>query len=147
MIRTRCAVVSASPFGSSPSRRDVSAAIRTTACATARRRESGFAPTSTSRTSPDSPTCESSLTGGTLPWSRGRDAVQVREDRADPVLEVVLADVPPQALQALAPLRERQLERLVNRPGLAGHVERVHRQRPLAELLVRTRVLRQDQDA
>ena len=72
MIPATCAVASASPFGSSRSRRAVSAAIRTSARATARRRETGFLPTSTMRTSPASSTCESSLTGPATSSQRAR---------------------------------------------------------------------------
>ena len=62
MIPASWAVVSASPFGSSRSCRAVSGAMRTSAAATARRREAGLSPTSTMRTAPDGSTCERPLT-------------------------------------------------------------------------------------
>ena len=61
MIPASWAVVSASPFGSSPRRATVSGAISTVARATARRRESGLSPTSTIRTAPSGSTCERPL--------------------------------------------------------------------------------------
>ena len=60
MIPASLAVASASPFGSASSIPVVSGAIRTRALARARRRESGLAPTSTMRTSPDASTWLSS---------------------------------------------------------------------------------------
>src|SRR5829696_9116543 len=60
MIPATCAVAMASPFRSSRSCRAVSAAIVTVAAATARRRETGFEPTSTMWISPESSTCEKS---------------------------------------------------------------------------------------
>ena len=50
MIPASCAVVSASPFGSSRRRCAVAGAMRTRPDATARRRDSGLPPTSTIRT-------------------------------------------------------------------------------------------------
>src|SRR5581483_742954 len=145
MIPASCAVVSASPFGSSRSRRAVSGAMRTLARATARRRDCGLPPTSTIRTSPDASTCERSATSGTLARSRRRHPVEVGEDRLDPVPEVVLTHMRAEPIEAASPFSGRHLERLVDRLGLAGDVERIHRQRPLAELLVRARVLGQHQ--
>src|SRR5438552_1057631 len=68
MIPASCAVASASPFGSSRSRAVVPGDIRTSARATARRRDKGLAPTSTMRTEPDA-SC------------RLRDEVEPVEDR------------------------------------------------------------------
>jgi hypothetical protein len=56
MIPASCAVVSASPFGSERSFAAVVGAIETVARATARRRETGFEPTSTIFTLPRSST-------------------------------------------------------------------------------------------
>ena len=67
MTPASSAVASASPFGRSRSRCAVSGAMRTRADATARRRDSGLAPTSTIRTRPPVSTWDSSsLTGRTL---------------------------------------------------------------------------------
>ncbi len=64
MIPASCAVTSASPFGRVRIVAAVMDAMCTRACATARRRDSGFPPTSTIFTSPLSPTWESPLTPG-----------------------------------------------------------------------------------
>src|SRR5437588_10330146 len=48
-------------------------------------------------------------------------------------------------LEARAPLLRRELEGGMDSLRLPGDVERVHRERPLAELLVHTRVLGEDQ--
>src|SRR5262245_58941608 len=67
MTPANSAVVSASPFGRSRNRSAVPGAMRTTARAAARRRDCGFAPTSTMRTRPvPSSTCESSSMAGRL---------------------------------------------------------------------------------
>ena len=53
-----------------------------------------------------------------------RDAVEIGELRVQPVLEIVLADVRADRLGTRAPLAGGQLERRVNRLGLADDVER-----------------------
>src|SRR4051812_38983746 len=62
--------------------------------------------------------------------------VEILELRLDPRLEVVLADVGADRLDAVPPLLGRELERDVQRLRLACHIERVDADRPLADLLV-----------
>ena len=76
-----------------------------------------------------------------------RPAVEVVELGADPGGQVVFAHVGADRLDPRAALVARHLERLVNRLRLLRHVERVHRQRPAAQLLVRAGVLGQDEHA
>src|SRR4051794_21925914 len=148
MIPASCAVARASPFGSSASFEAVSGAIRTTARARARRRDTGLSPTSTMRTAPLSSTCERSLTSGTLSLRDARDAaVEVGELPLDPGRDVVLAHVSTDGLEALPPLRLRHRKCAAQRLRLVGDVERVHAHDPLAELLVRPGVLGQDHHA
>ena len=78
-----------------------------------------------------------------------RDAtLEVGEQRVDPGGDVVLAHVggdrvrPPRAL-----VRRPSTSARVKRVGLALDVERVDRQRPLAELLERAGVLGEDEHA
>src|SRR6188472_738895 len=80
------ATVSASPFGSVRSRAAVDASMATRPRATARRRETGLAPTSTIRTSPvASSTWESSLTGGSSARDgQALDGARPRLGRATP---------------------------------------------------------------
>src|SRR4051794_15802057 len=146
MIPASWAVVSASPFGRSRSRRAVSGAIVTDAAATARRRESGFSPTSTIRTSPVSSTWESSVTNQTLASGERRDHVEVDQLPREPVPDVVLADVRPDRLRAGSPVVVGELERSVDRVRLADDVERVDDEAPLGELVVRPGVLGEHQD-
>src|SRR4249919_594578 len=138
MMPASCAVTSASPFGSSRSRRAVSGAICTAARATARRCESGLPPTSTMRTSPASPRWLSSVIPGAmlvpLPPSRGRDAIQRCELDVEPLVHVVLADVSADRVQAALPFGAVHRECLVDRLRLSLYVEGIHGQRPLAEL-------------
>src|SRR5262249_50277426 len=153
------AVASASPFGNSRRRRAVSDAIRTRPCATARRRERGFAPTSTMRTPPASSTWDNSFTRDSLAatalreprggpserrWLHGPRPVEIRQLGGDPGGEIVRPHVRPDRLDALAPFRLPERECRVNRIGLPDDVERVHAQRPASELLVGARVLRED---
>ena len=65
----------------------------------------------------------------------------------DPVARVARGDDPLQALHAAARARRRHRQRRVDRVGQLLDVERVDRQRELAELLVGAGVLRQDRDA
>ena len=75
MIPASLAVVSASPFGRSRRRRDVSGAISTAPRATALRRIGGLWPTSTIWTLPDvSSTCDSSFTVSQADSTGGRRA-------------------------------------------------------------------------
>src|SRR5580765_1158625 len=141
MMPASCAVASASPFGSSRSRRAVSGAIVTVAAATARRRENGLSPTSTIRTSPASSTCESSVTRGTLAPGDGRDRVEVGQLGREPALDVVLAHVRADRFDAGAAVRRGQLERGVDRLRLPDDVEWVDDEAPLGELIVGARVL------
>src|SRR5581483_7965735 len=162
MIPASCAVARASPFGRSRRRFAVSGAMRTTARATARRCCTGFAPTSTIRTEPDSSTCERSLIPAPPPAKpaapllvslrraydslRERNALDVAEQVADPARDVVLAHVLADRARALGTLGVRHRQRRVQRLGLARHVERVDGQRPRAELFERAGVFRKDND-
>src|SRR5262245_45089519 len=94
MIPATWAVVSASPFGKSPSLATVSGAMRTTARATARRRTIGFPPTSTMWTLPVSSTCESSLT------RRRLDGVEIGEQPVEPDVDVVVPHLVADAVAA-----------------------------------------------
>src|ERR671934_381096 len=82
-----------------------------------------------------------------LALDQSRAPVQVDELGRDPGAEVVLADVGANRLQPRVPLLRGELQRGVDRLRLARDVERVHRERPLAELLVHTRVLGEDEHA
>src|SRR4051794_16802931 len=143
MIPASRAAASASPFGRLPRRLTVSGAVRSRPRATARRRTTGLAPTSTMRSSPDSSTCERSLTAATLAHAV-RCAIQILELGVDPRLEIVVAHVCADLREPLAARLHGQLERLVQRLRLAGHVERVDGDHPVAELLVGTGVLGED---
>src|SRR4051794_1537529 len=160
MIPASCAVVSASPFGRSCSRFAVSGAIRTAPRAVARRRESGFAPTLTICTAPVSSTCDSSLiespprcrlaTGARAPPSaayRSLGGLEVVQLRVDPCLDRMRADMLADRLDPAAALLGRQHQCLVDRLRLAVDVERIHGQRPLADLVVHARVLREHEHA
>src|SRR5918999_1615331 len=125
MIPATCAVVSASPFGSSRRRRAVSVAMRTVAVATARRRDSGLPPTSTMRTSPVSLTWLSSLTCPTLATCRRCDTVERLELQVDPGAQVVLADVRADRLDPGPALILAHLQRVMDRLGLTLEIERV----------------------
>src|SRR5436190_4096466 len=137
MIPATWAVASASPFGRSRSRRAVSGAMRTSARATARRRETSLPPTSTIRTAPVSSTCESSLIARTLRNPRRR-AVELVELRRKPMRDVVFAHVGSNRLEARPPLLDRQFERFVKGLCLRRDVERIDHRGPVAELLGRT---------
>src|SRR3954468_3614512 len=73
--------------------------------------------------------------------------VEVGELRRDPRREVVPAHERPRLLEAAAPLRRIHRQCLVEGLRLSVDVERVDGQRPLPELLVRARVLREDEHA
>src|SRR2546423_2196987 len=132
MIPATCAVASASPSGSSRSRRAVSAPIRTSARATARRREGSLPPTSTIRTAPVSSTCESSLISPL--GNPSRSAVELVELGGEPVGKIVLAHMRPDRVEPAAALRHGHLERLVNGFGLRGDIGGIDLERPGAEL-------------
>src|SRR5690348_5299270 len=134
MIPASCAVTRASPFGSSRRRRAVSEAIRTEPRAIARRREAGLSPTSTMRTSPASLRWLSSAIQEMLVPCRLGDAIERRQLQVEPVVHVVAAHVCPNRLEPSLPLRGLERERLVDRLSLTVDVERVHCERPVAEL-------------
>src|SRR5262245_61701442 len=138
MIPASWAVVRASPFGRSWMRRAVSGAISTVARAIALRRESGLCPTSTILTSPeDSSTCERSVIARML-LRRGHAAetIEIVELVVCPRANVVLADVVRECRRAAVPLLLRHRQRPVEAFRHALDVERVDRDRPLAEPLV-----------
>src|SRR5919108_154968 len=100
------------------------------------------------RSSPLSTSCSgAAIARPSLSLEQSGAAIEIDELSRDPGAEIVLADVRPDALDPLAPLGSRKVERGVDRLRLPRDVERVHGQRPLAELLVHPRVLRQDQHA
>src|SRR4051794_24927660 len=149
MIPASCAVVSASPFGRSWIRCDVSGAISTVALAIALRRETGLCPTSTILTSPKaSSTCERSLIAGML-LGRGNatQAVEIVELLVRPAADVVAPHVVRERRVAAAALVLRHRHGLVEALCHAFDVERVDADRPVAEALVGTRVLGQDDGA
>src|SRR5436189_1760612 len=152
MIPASCAVASASPFGSESSRWAVPGDIATSARATARRRETGLPPTSTMRTAPPASTWLSSFLPAIarivcLAARAGRRPLQVVQLRLDPRRDVVRADVVTDAGQPRAPLVAGHRERTMKRLCLAFHIERVDGECPLSELLVRARVLGEDEHA
>src|SRR5881397_1870703 len=144
MMPASCAVVRASPFGSSRSRRAVSPAMRTVALAVARRRDIAFAPTSTIRTSPVAVTCESSSMRRTLAASGRADCVEHRELPLDPRVDVVLPHVLTDRFEPAAALRVAERQRAVESIRLRLDVVRVHALDPVPELGVRTGVFRKD---
>src|SRR4051812_12064151 len=138
MMPATCAVASASPFGSSRRRRAVSGAIRTVACATARRRDIGLSPTSTMRTSPVSLTWLSSPIRSPILTVRPRgDSIQSPGGGAPQPVQLVRAQVLAMLLGPAPPLWGVQFERPADRLGLALHVERVDGESPLTQLSVR----------
>src|SRR5919108_457179 len=149
---------------STPSRRRASSvhsahracasAARATTFSTAPGSVTGTEPTTSSvagfseRSSPLSTSCSgAAIARPSLSLEQSGAAIEIDELSRDPGAEIVLADVRPDALDPLAPLGSRKVERGVDRLRLPRDVERVHGQRPLAELLVHPRVLRQDQHA
>src|SRR5262249_18423902 len=140
MIPAICAVTSASPFGSSRKRAAVAEAIPTEPRASARRRECGFPPTSTIRTSPASETCESSPIAGNL---ASRDhTFQRRKLTVDPNVNVMLAHLCRNRAEPAPALVLVQLERPVNGVRLIFDVERIDRDHPVTELRMCTGVFR-----
>ena len=150
MILAICAVARAS-FGQLRSALTVSACIATKACATARRRSCGFPPTSTMWTSPASPT--GSKTRLFRPFQA---EILVRDRSRTSSRSASWASIQPSIpcprtwprmrSTPSAPVR-RHPDRLVERFRLRGDVKGVHRQRPIAELFMRARVLGEHQDA
>src|SRR5688500_15092813 len=136
MIPASCAVVNASPFASSRSCRAVSGAMRTSAAATARLRETGLSPTSTMRTAPEGPTCERPVMPEALAPQGGRAL-----ERAKLLLEargqVVLADSRADPLDPAMTRLRVHFERGVERASLPRDVERVDAEGEVAELVVR----------
>src|SRR3954463_16214221 len=151
MIPASCAVVSASPLGSERRAPAVSALMRTRPEATARRRSEGLPPTSTMRTPP----CSSTWLKPPFPGisdresSAGRplDGVEVGELGFDPRADVVLGHLRLDRIAPSPPFLGGHRQRRVERLRLAGEVEGVHRERPLAELVVGAGVLGEDEDA
>src|SRR4051794_4795814 len=83
---------------------------------------------------------------GALPSAPGLGA-DVRELIVDPVARIARGDDPLQAVRTARPLALVHRQRRVDRVGELLDVERVDRQRVLAQLLVRARVLAEDADA
>ena len=137
------------PSAARASREAVSGAIRTTARARARRRETGLSPTSTIRTATRVVHVRKLAHCPKRYRRRGaRDAtVEVGELSFDPAGDVVLAHVSADRLQPLVPLRLRHRESPAQGLGLAGHVERVHANDPVLQLLVCPGVLGEDHNA
>src|SRR5215211_8251663 len=151
-IPASCAVASASPFGRSRKVAAVSGRISTKARATARRRSCGLAPSSTMWTPPASSTWLNdprfaAISRGNSSAAAVQGFVEVTKLAVDPLVDVVLAQMRPDRVEAPAPLVGAHRERLVKRLRLSGDVEGVYGHRPIPKLLVDTGVLREDEHA
>src|SRR5439155_6044588 len=82
-----------------------------------------------------------------LSLDQSRAPVEIDQLSRDPGAEVVLAHVRANRFEPRASLLDRELERDMDRLRLPRDVERVHGERPFAQLLVHPRVLGEDQHA
>src|SRR5918999_2851835 len=142
----------ASPLGSSRRAVTVCGCIVRNACATARRRSCGLPPTSTMWTSPASSTWlrdppVSVISGRNSSPRSPQGLVEIVQLTVDPLPDAVCAHVGADALVTPPAFTRRHHERVVQGLRLLGDVEGVHRYRPLAELLMGTRVLGQNENA